>query len=110
MSEQQNLALVQEFYAALKRGDVTGLLNTLADDVAWSVHAPKTLSRWSGNARARGWSCRSSRNFRRCKMQNSLISEISSPCWSVGRVTNHNARRTGVKAVMGDAATSPIDI
>ena len=43
MSEQQNLALVQEFYAALKRGDVTGLLNTLADDVAWFVPGPKDI-------------------------------------------------------------------
>jgi len=79
MSEQQNLALLQEFYAALKRGDVTGLLNTLADDVAWFVPAPKTLSRWSGNARARGRSCRSSRSFWRCKMQISLISRVRSP-------------------------------
>jgi ketosteroid isomerase-like protein len=31
MSEQQNLRLVQEFYAAFKRGDVTGALNTLAE-------------------------------------------------------------------------------
>ena len=42
MSEQQNLALVQEFYAALKRGDVTGLLNTLVGDVRWFVPGPKT--------------------------------------------------------------------
>jgi len=41
--------------------------------------APKTLSRWSGNARARGRSCRSSRSFWRCKMQNSLISRVRSP-------------------------------
>jgi len=52
---------------------------TLADDVAWFVPAPKTLSRWSGNARARGRSCRSSRSFWRCKMQNSLISRVRSP-------------------------------
>ena len=43
MSEQQNLALLQAFYAALKRGDVTGLLNTLADDVAWFVPGPKDI-------------------------------------------------------------------
>ena len=43
MSEQQNLALLQAFYAALKRGDATGLLNTLADDVAWFVPGPKDI-------------------------------------------------------------------
>ena len=43
MREQQNLALVQEFYAALKRGDVTGLLNTLAGDVHWFVPGPKDI-------------------------------------------------------------------
>jgi ketosteroid isomerase-like protein len=43
MSEQQNLALVREFYAALKRRDVTGLLNTLADDVAWFVPGPNDI-------------------------------------------------------------------
>jgi len=40
MSEQQNVALVQEFYAALKRGNLTGVLNTLAGDVSWSVPGP----------------------------------------------------------------------
>jgi ketosteroid isomerase-like protein len=43
MSEQQNLALVQEFYSVLKRGDPTGLLNTLAEDVRWSVPGPKDI-------------------------------------------------------------------
>ena len=43
MSEQQNLALAQEFYATLKRGDVVGLLNTLADDVSWFVPGPKDI-------------------------------------------------------------------
>ena len=43
MSEQQNLALVHEFYAALKRGDVTGVLNILADDVIWFVPGPQDI-------------------------------------------------------------------
>jgi ketosteroid isomerase-like protein len=43
MSEQQNFALVQEFYAALKRGDATDLLNTLADNVRWFVPGPKDI-------------------------------------------------------------------
>jgi bacterioferritin len=37
MSEQQNVRLVQQFYAAFRRGDIIGLLSTLADDVGWLV-------------------------------------------------------------------------
>ena len=43
MSQQQDLALVQKFYVALKRGAVTGVLNTLADDVAWFIPGPKEI-------------------------------------------------------------------
>jgi len=43
LSEQQNLALVQEFYVALKRGNFAGVLNTLADDVSWFVPGPKDI-------------------------------------------------------------------
>jgi ketosteroid isomerase-like protein len=35
MSEQQDLQLVQEFYAAFGRGDIAGALNTLTVDVVW---------------------------------------------------------------------------
>ena len=43
MSEQYNLRLVQEFYAAFKRGDIPGVLNTLADDVGWFIPGPKDI-------------------------------------------------------------------
>jgi ketosteroid isomerase-like protein len=44
MGEQYNLRLVQEFYAAFKRGDIAGVLNTLADDVGWFLPGPKDIS------------------------------------------------------------------
>jgi uncharacterized protein len=43
MSEQLNLRLVQEFYAAFRRGDITGVLNILADDVGWFIPDPKDI-------------------------------------------------------------------
>jgi ketosteroid isomerase-like protein len=38
MNEEQNVRTVQEAYAAFKRGDIQGVLNTLAEDVEW--HTP----------------------------------------------------------------------
>ncbi len=43
MSEQQNLRLVQEFYAAFGRGDSAGVSNMLADDVGWFIPGPKDI-------------------------------------------------------------------
>jgi ketosteroid isomerase-like protein len=43
MGEQYNLRLVQEFYAAFRRGDITGVLDTLADDVGWFLPGPKDI-------------------------------------------------------------------
>lgn len=40
MGEQHDLRLVQEFYAAFKRGDITGVLDTLAGDVGWFIPDP----------------------------------------------------------------------
>jgi uncharacterized protein len=45
--------LVQEFYAAFKRGDVTGALNTLADNVGWFIPGPKDIIRFAGERRGR---------------------------------------------------------
>ena len=50
MSEQQNLRLVQEFMQLFKRGDVTGALNTLADDVGWFLPGPKDIIPFVGSA------------------------------------------------------------
>jgi hypothetical protein len=38
MSEQQNVKVVQDAYAAFGRGDIQSLLNTLSDEVEW--HTP----------------------------------------------------------------------
>jgi uncharacterized protein len=44
MGEQYNLRLVQEFYAAFRRGDIPGVLDTLADDVGWFLPGPKDIT------------------------------------------------------------------
>lgn len=41
MSMQQNDKLIQQFYAAFKRGDINSVLSTLADDVDWLVPGPQ---------------------------------------------------------------------
>jgi ketosteroid isomerase-like protein len=43
MSEQENLKLVQQFYAAFKTGNINGVLSTLADDIGWSVPGPRDI-------------------------------------------------------------------
>jgi|SRR5947209_3343305 len=40
MSEQQNVQLVQDAYAAFKRGDITSVLNHMSADAGW--HLPGT--------------------------------------------------------------------
>jgi ketosteroid isomerase-like protein len=53
MSEQQNLLLVQEFCAAFERGDITGVLSTLADDVDWFIPGPKDIISFVGQRQGR---------------------------------------------------------
>ena len=77
MSAQQNLRLVQEFYAAFQRGDVTGALNTLADNVGWFIPARKTSFRLRESAEGASRSPSSSQNLRTCRMRSCLISENS---------------------------------
>src|ERR1700674_1389729 len=48
MNEQQNVAVVREAYAAYKRGDMPGLLNTMADDVGWFLPGPKEILPYAG--------------------------------------------------------------
>jgi uncharacterized protein len=43
MSEQQNVKVVQDAYAAFQRGDIPGLLNSLADNIVWTIPGPKEL-------------------------------------------------------------------
>jgi hypothetical protein len=50
MSEQANLQVVQEAYAAFGRGDLPGLLNLLTEDVDWRHPQPNDIP-WGGNRR-----------------------------------------------------------
>lgn len=43
MSEQSNVQVVQDAYAAFKRGDLQGILDRCADDVDWRTFGPDTL-------------------------------------------------------------------
>ncbi len=43
MSEQANVEIVREAYAAYGRGDIQGVLDRLADDVEWVVPGPKEI-------------------------------------------------------------------
>ena len=43
MSEQENMRIVQEMFAALGRGDVAGVLERLSDDIEWRVAGPSEL-------------------------------------------------------------------
>ena len=44
MSEQANEQVVQRLYAAFGRGDVAGVLDTLAEDIEWRIAGPSELS------------------------------------------------------------------
>jgi ketosteroid isomerase-like protein len=54
MSEQENLKLVQQFYAAFTTGNINGVLSTLADDVGWFVPGPKDIVPFVGQRQGRG--------------------------------------------------------
>jgi uncharacterized protein len=53
MSEQRNLQLVHEFYAAFERGGIIGVLNTLADDMSWFIPGPKDIILFVGQRQGR---------------------------------------------------------
>ena len=53
MSEQENVQVVQEAYAAFKRGDIPSLLNMLTDDVEWWVNGPPEIIPYAGARRGR---------------------------------------------------------
>jgi len=44
MSEQANEQVVRRLYAAFGRGDVAGVLDTLAEDIEWRIAGPSELS------------------------------------------------------------------
>ena len=43
MSEQENMRVVQEMFAALERSDIAGVLDRLSDDIEWRVAGPSEL-------------------------------------------------------------------
>jgi ketosteroid isomerase-like protein len=43
MSEQTNVAVVQQAYEAFGRGDIFGVLDLLTDDVVWTFQGPSTI-------------------------------------------------------------------
>jgi uncharacterized protein len=53
MSEQQNTQLVQQAYAAFKRGDINGVLNIMADDVVWFLPGPPDIIPVTGQRRGK---------------------------------------------------------
>jgi ketosteroid isomerase-like protein len=52
MSDQTNLAVVQQAYAAIGRGDIPGVLDLLTDDVVWTLQGPSTIP-FAGTRRGR---------------------------------------------------------
>jgi ketosteroid isomerase-like protein len=53
MSEQENLQAVQNIFAAFGRGDLAGMLASLADDVEWIIKGPGVVpyfGEWRGHA------------------------------------------------------------
>jgi ketosteroid isomerase-like protein len=43
MSEQTNVAVVQQAFEAFGRGDIFGVLDLLTDDVVWTFQGPSTI-------------------------------------------------------------------
>ncbi|HEX8845339.1 MAG TPA: nuclear transport factor 2 family protein [Pyrinomonadaceae bacterium] len=53
MSEQENVQIVKEAYAAFMRGDIPAILNTLADSVVWFLPGPTDVIPVAGERRGR---------------------------------------------------------
>ncbi len=43
MDEQANVRVVEGMFSALRRGDITGVLDRLSDDIEWRIAAPSEL-------------------------------------------------------------------
>ena len=52
MSEQTNVEVVQQAYAAFGRGDIPAVLSALTDDVEWTLQGPPAIP-WAGTHRGR---------------------------------------------------------
>ncbi|MDQ3173292.1 MAG: nuclear transport factor 2 family protein [Acidobacteriota bacterium] len=53
MTEQENLRIVQEGYAAFGRGDVAAALSNYADDVDWAMPGSPDIFPYAGQRRGR---------------------------------------------------------
>lgn len=53
MSDQENMRVIEQVYAAFGRGDLPFILNRLADDVDWRHPRPADIP-WGGDRRGRG--------------------------------------------------------
>jgi len=53
MSEQPNTKVVQDAYAAFKRGDIPGLLNLMSDNVGWFLPGPREVIPFLGQRHGR---------------------------------------------------------
>src|SRR5918911_3147838 len=53
MSEQENLRIVQEGYAAFSRGDIAAALSTYADDIDWAMPGSPDVIPYAGRRRGR---------------------------------------------------------
>ena len=53
MSEQENLRIVQEGYAAFARGDIEAALSNYADDIDWAMPGSPNLIPYAGQRRGR---------------------------------------------------------
>ena len=52
MSDQANVAVVQQAYEAFGRGDIPGVLELLTDDVEWTMQGPSVIP-FAGTYRGR---------------------------------------------------------
>jgi ketosteroid isomerase-like protein len=43
VDEQANVRVVEGMFSALRRGDITGVLDRLSDDIEWRIAAPSEL-------------------------------------------------------------------
>lgn len=53
MSEQDNIQLVRNAYDSFKRGEIEGVLNSLADDIEWTTPGPTDIMPTAGTRRGR---------------------------------------------------------
>jgi ketosteroid isomerase-like protein len=53
MSEQENLAIVQNSYAAFGRGDVAGAISNYANDIDWAMPGSPEIIPYAGKRRGR---------------------------------------------------------